>query len=72
MPNKISLELEACIRGLVTSGMSYRQVSEHLKGQGIAIHYSSIGNVLNSRGKERQARPETKSRGVGFAQRSYV
>lgn len=56
MPKKISLELETCIRGLVTSGMSYRQVSQHLKGQGIAIHYSSIGNVLNSRGKERQAR----------------
>ena len=56
MPKKISLELEAYIRGLVTSGMSYRQVSKHLMGQGVSVHYSSIGRVINSQGKERQAR----------------
>ena len=43
MPMKIGLELEACIHGLVTS----EQLPKHLMAEGIAIHYSFIGRVVN-------------------------
>ena len=60
MPKKISLELEGYIRGLCDTGLSQRDIVQHLSKRNVSINQSTISRIKNNVGMEREHRSKGK------------